>query len=464
MMKRLALAHVALLVAWACHSTGCDSTARFARADGDDKYDARARRDSLQVGLPVADAALAPGSVSTDSHRLGALTPWGTQATVTAMTPPVVYVRDFGAKGDGVTDDTAAINEAIASMTRGGTLVFDPGKTYRKNANVVVSKPGVKLWGYGAKLYAYTSQSEIDANKPGLGIPQQSVRLAAPGTAIYGFDIISNLKRRLPHGHPHYALIAIESDGNVAADNRLNDGHGIFVRAYGEAGKSTANPARNFKILHNYVYRTWNDGIHITGQGTHNGLISRNIVRESGDDMIAVINYRKGEPNIYNIEISDNDVAGTYWGRGITISGGKDIQVLRNKIDNVLYDAGILLFADGASWHTANVRNVLVEGNIITRNQTETYTYNPGANPNSISRGWGTVKPRGHAAIRLFSNTADRLVTGNIIRGNTIDKTFKDGIDIDGNVCNTTITDNIIKNLGAGGVPIREKRSATCPG
>ena len=146
-MKRLALAHVALLVAWACHSTGCDSTARFARADGDDKYDARARRDSLQVGSPIADAALAPGSVSTDSHRLGALTPWGTQATVTAMTPPVVYVRDFGAKGDGVTDDTAAINEAIASMTRGGTLVFDPGKTYRKNANVVVSKPGVKLWG-----------------------------------------------------------------------------------------------------------------------------------------------------------------------------------------------------------------------------------------------------------------------------------------------------------------------------
>ena len=75
-------------------------------------------------------------SVSTDSQRLGAVTPWGTPATVKAMTPPIVHVKDFGAKGDGVTDDTDAINRAISSMTNGGTLVFEPGKTYRKNAIV----------------------------------------------------------------------------------------------------------------------------------------------------------------------------------------------------------------------------------------------------------------------------------------------------------------------------------------
>ena len=63
------------------------------------------------------------------------------------MTAPIVYVKNFGAKGDGVSDDTAAINRAITSMATGGTLVFEPGKTYLTRKNVVVNKPNVKLWG-----------------------------------------------------------------------------------------------------------------------------------------------------------------------------------------------------------------------------------------------------------------------------------------------------------------------------
>lgn len=45
----------------------------------------------------------------------------------------VISVKDFGAVGDGLTDDTAAIQNAVArvSVLGGGTLVFEPGKTYR---------------------------------------------------------------------------------------------------------------------------------------------------------------------------------------------------------------------------------------------------------------------------------------------------------------------------------------------
>lgn len=49
-----------------------------------------------------------------------------------ATTAPlgILYVDPFGAKGDGVTDDTAAIQAAENARTAGQTLKFTPGKTY----------------------------------------------------------------------------------------------------------------------------------------------------------------------------------------------------------------------------------------------------------------------------------------------------------------------------------------------
>ena len=43
-----------------------------------------------------------------------------------------VYVTDYGAVGDGVTDDTAAINTAIAACGPGDILYF-PGGVYKVN-------------------------------------------------------------------------------------------------------------------------------------------------------------------------------------------------------------------------------------------------------------------------------------------------------------------------------------------
>ena len=72
------------------------------------------------------------------------LTRYGSRTPV--MTAPVIYVRDFGAVGDGKTDDSDAINRAIRSLSAGGTVVFDPGKTYLKRKLITVRNPGVKLW------------------------------------------------------------------------------------------------------------------------------------------------------------------------------------------------------------------------------------------------------------------------------------------------------------------------------
>ena len=63
-----------------------------------------------------------------------------------------VDVRSYGAVGDGVTDDTAAIQAAINSLTNGGTIIF-PNGTYLCNSGLTISGvSGIILKGMGANF------------------------------------------------------------------------------------------------------------------------------------------------------------------------------------------------------------------------------------------------------------------------------------------------------------------------
>lgn len=48
--------------------------------------------------------------------------------------PRIIYVKDFGCKADGITDDTQCIQRAIEVATRegseSGTIAFQAGKSY----------------------------------------------------------------------------------------------------------------------------------------------------------------------------------------------------------------------------------------------------------------------------------------------------------------------------------------------
>lgn len=81
----------------------------------------------------------------------------------------VVNVRDpaYGAAGDGVADDTAAIQRAIDATARGGTCYLPPG-TYlvsSDTADVLVAVDGITIAGAGADLSTLRTAPESEATR-----------------------------------------------------------------------------------------------------------------------------------------------------------------------------------------------------------------------------------------------------------------------------------------------------------
>jgi len=72
-------------------------------------------------------------------------------------------VDDFGAVGDGATDDTAAFNAAIATISsRGGTLILQP-KVYLIPGGITELKKGIRVIGLGTRMLTPNVQATIGA-------------------------------------------------------------------------------------------------------------------------------------------------------------------------------------------------------------------------------------------------------------------------------------------------------------
>lgn len=132
----------------------------------EDKYPRRSYFGSAPVIDGQLRADLASGASNQGSGLVGFVQSGSgaTSRTVQDRLREVVSVKDFGAVGDAVTDDTAAIQAAITA--HGGKAIYFPAGTYVISSTLEVSVDNTKLYGDGpARTTIRNTHASADAIK-----------------------------------------------------------------------------------------------------------------------------------------------------------------------------------------------------------------------------------------------------------------------------------------------------------
>lgn len=161
----------------------------------------------------------------------------------------IVSVKDFGAVGDGVTDDTAAIQAAIDSLSNGGTVNFPVG-TYILTATISVNDAVIHLIGAGVRATVlqvnHTSGPAIQIKWYYSGIAHMAIqgsaaRLVAASGTNYGIFFPTNASLAQSRFSNYVRGCQINNHSNhgvyftgqawVLEDSRVLDvgGHGVYI-------------------------------------------------------------------------------------------------------------------------------------------------------------------------------------------------------------------------------------------
>jgi hypothetical protein len=116
--------------------------------------------------------------------------------TVNSSGGSTLNIQNFGATGNGSTDDTAAINSAIAALTPGATLLFPCG-TYLTSSQLSLNLSKITIDGSGcATIHNTSSGTVMVVGGSGNGNPNYGSAVALSATANEldtSFTTVSNL-------------------------------------------------------------------------------------------------------------------------------------------------------------------------------------------------------------------------------------------------------------------------------
>jgi len=190
---------------------------------------------------PVASAVMNAENVAYDPPFFGAV---GTN--VEAKLAQTVSVKDFGAVGDGVTDDTAAINNALAAVSTTAQSVYFPAGTYLYDGGGLLDT-GVVIYGDGrdatiikSALATPTSNYLFKASGVGSGI--RAMKFDANVTQIGGSYVwLSGPESFINDFHMNGDYNGILMTGSVSRirHGRFQDGASGATRIRAEGGDNS---------------------------------------------------------------------------------------------------------------------------------------------------------------------------------------------------------------------------------
>lgn len=307
---------VALMAAGSLGVVSCSSPSRVAPASSNPP--------ASDGAYETAPAASAVGPTS--SHTIDALA--------------------AGARGDGITDDSDAIQRALDRLEGGGTLLFPPG-TYLQSRVLVVEHDDVRVEGAPGATIEATREDEV------------AIVLRGDRTAISGLTLTAPAAAARLGALEHHRIVLEAGSGQQVQGNHVVGGPAAGIFVYGASG---------FTVADNDVERTKADGIHLTA-GAADGRVVGNRVRQVEDDCVAVVSYIQDDAVVHDVLEEGNTCTDIVRGRGFSVVGGQDITIRDGRIDGT-WAAAVYLASEG-SFDTYAAHRVQVVGNRISRANTE---------------------------------------------------------------------------------------------
>ncbi|KAK6223391.1 hypothetical protein LQW54_000509 [Pestalotiopsis sp. IQ-011] len=127
----------------------------------------------------------------------------------------IINVKDYGATGDGVTDDTAAVKSALADATT-SNLVYFPAGSYIITNGITI-QPGTRMTG---EVWSQLVASGDGGNFMDTAYPQPLIRIGEDGAGDTGVVEISDMMFTSKGALPGLILM----EWNIAADDQGSAG------------------------------------------------------------------------------------------------------------------------------------------------------------------------------------------------------------------------------------------------
>jgi len=343
-------------------------------------------------------------------------------------------VKDYGAKGDGSTDDTNAIQAAIDAIEGTGGTVVIPDGTYMINATRNNGSRGLLV---GSDLT--------------LRLGQNAVLKAFPNSASnYAIIFISQANRVNILGG------TVEGERSRHGGSDGESGMGIYVAS-----------SENVVIEGVTAKECWGDGFYIGGSAGCRNVTLCNVVADH--------NRRSGLSAVYvdglvirNATFKNN--RGTLPEAGINLEPNAEETVADVEISGCILanNAGSGIQVGVAlSNSSGSIKNTTMDGNTLTSNRTSGLSAQGGggieiSNTSGHKVTNNIFRTNNHCGLLLRDDADNTIATGNTITGTTGEP--GDGIFVDRTITGFQITGNTAQNNAGRGIYVMSGAQGTLSG
>lgn len=307
-------------------------------------------------------------------------------------------ITDFGAVGNGSTNNQTAIQNCLNQAAAGHSVFIPPG-TFNHSGMLTMPQGCLGILGAGETAI-------LKATTYG----QEALRIVGDDFFLHDFQLRGHGGARL--STPASQKIWLDDVDGFEIYNlwiRLTTTGGCFIQG-----------SSNGYVHHNLIEDTHADSIHcVHGNSvSHDIDVAHNTIRRSGDDGVACVSGTgpTGARN-YNLTFRNNDIRFNTAGRGIGVIGGLDIFVTNNVIHGGTQQSGSggagIIVASESAYNTPGNNRVCVSGNLL------------------VDCGSSQNNP-GHHSIHISSSVSGQINDNIRVANNTIQNPRRGGIGLTG--------------------------------